>query len=653
MNRSFYDTEGQASRRFEILNRVASLACENMDDEYFWPEMLSGVARENYTKNPFTQQMRGWLASAFINSGRTDLYPVANEIWRRMFREERLSGAFSVRTLIPTFIDHKDALDADVQEIFLTVIRRHCRKILADNVAYQGINDNFPSMDMACGILGGHLVEDSEAYEKGLLLLSQLEAMFTRRGLASEYTSPTYLCIALSPVADVAEYAADPEIRRRALLCEERMLLDLCAHYHAETCQMAGPCSRTYLVDCAGHTGGARQIYYLLFGEQSCVNIKNTLLSRWNGEDGEIIHNSYAYMISELASHARSTYHLPVYLADLALKKSYPFRFTATTDCRDRIDLAPEPMILYPGGKNCVHTYMTKNYAVGFGDADFSSGVQTNLAHLVYRRRPVTSQKDIATLFCKYNINDLDIGEAHEYPCGFKSTVEHYLDQGRKLGVSKDNTGLLLYKPKLWAKDNCTALSLDILLPVIYGDPDVLRVGDHDVSANGTGELYSAEEPTPIRISDGPVQIGILPILPDDLGRRAAIRIKRVNGFLVISLINYEGPARSFTENELHCIRNGFILEVRDNDECSPQEMDSLLRSWTYSSDLRQYDNFPSMCDMKCSRPGLSFAISYSPISERVMYRTVNGFDAEEPVLLCDGIDITQIPFYSENWNRP
>ncbi|MBR3691635.1 MAG: hypothetical protein IKL89_02910 [Clostridia bacterium] len=648
MNRDLYDAAGQAARRQEILSRIAELAAQNMGEDLFWPDMFKGCPRENYTRNAFAQQMRGWLASAFVNAGRTDLYPCANEIWRRMFREERLAGSFSVRTLIPTLLTHPEAIAEDVQEIFRTVIARHCRKILSDNVAYQGINDNFPSMDMACGILGGELVGDADAYAKGLRLLSQLEGMFSRRGLASEYTSPTYLCIALSPVADVAEYASDSEIRRRALLCEERMLLDLCAHYHAETCQLAGPNSRTYLVDCAGHTGGARQLFYLLFGDRSPVNITNTLLTRWGGAEGELIHNSYAYMISELASHARSVYHLPVYLADLALKKRYPFRFSATTECRDRIDIAPEPKILYPGGKSAVHTYMTENYAVGFGDADFSSGVQTNLAQLIYRRRPVTSQRDISTLFCKYNINDLPIGEAHTYPCGFHSASEHYLDQGRKLGISQDNTGILLYKPKIWGCEGCTSLALDIILPCIYGMPEEISVNAQPIKLC-RGELYAGEA-HPLRISDGPVQIGLVPLVFDNHGRDVAMRIRTVGDFLVISLYNYEGEARAFTEEELHCTRNGFILEVRDSAECAPADMEALLASWRFESHMRSYDNFPTMCDAKFDRPGLSFAISYSPISEMVMYRTVNGIDAPEPVLSCDGIDTASLPFASDRW---
>lgn len=665
----FYDEAGQSVRRKEVLNRICDVAIAGMTSDFNWeplPDSLADVdisdvqqvfrriGDKAYIR--VSPQVRGWIASAFVNAEREELYSTANEIWRDIGTNGQICGSFVIRTIIPTLMDHPEAIAADVQDLMREAIARHNKHVLSENVAFQGINDNFPSMDMACAILGGHMLGDTKAYEKGLLLLSQQEDMFSRRGLASEYTSPNYVSIALSPVADVAKYAPDPEVRRRALACEERMMLDLCAHYHPETCQMAGPYSRTYMVDCCGHTNGARQLYYLLFGDKTPVNIMNTLLTGWKGAEGEIMHNSCTYMIGELASHARSTYHLPAYLADLALNKTYPFEFYATCDSRDRIDIAPEPTTLFPGGKNAVYTYMTQNYAIGFGASDFSTGVQTNLAHLLYRRRPVTSQADIGTIFCKYNINNMDPNTAHygkhPYPGGFSAAVEHYLDQGRKLGIYSHNTGMLLYKPKLWARSGCTSLTLDIMMPCHYGPPENIWLGNKKVDLSGDGVLAESTDVCQILIQDGPVFAGIVPILPDNLGRNAAVRITRRGKFLIISLINYEGDKRDFSDLELHCARSGFVLEVRDETESRINEMQKLLSSWSITSKIKYYDQYPSMCDVLAQRPGLSFALSYSPINESVMYRTVNKTELPEPVLYCTGLDEKVVPFYSERWAK-
>jgi hypothetical protein len=52
------------------------------------------------------------------------------------------------------------------------------------------------------------------------------------------------------------------------------------------------------------------------------------------------------------------------------------------------------------------------------------------------------------------------------------------------------------------------------------------------------------------------------PLLLTNHGRRAAVTVRRNNGYLSISFYNYEGPPRRFTRKELLSTLNGFVAEI-------------------------------------------------------------------------------------------
>ena len=64
-------------------------------------------------------------------------------------------------------------------------------------------------------ILGGEYFGDAAAVEHGMWNLRQLRDLLTRRGLLSEYTSPTYSPLSILNLAEVARAAAPPPDRRR------------------------------------------------------------------------------------------------------------------------------------------------------------------------------------------------------------------------------------------------------------------------------------------------------------------------------------------------------------------------------------------------------------------------------------------------------
>jgi hypothetical protein len=74
--------------------------------------------------------------------------------------------------------------------------------------------------------------------------------------------------------------------------------------------------------------------------------------------------------------------------------------------------------------------------------------------------------------------------------------------------------------------------------------------------------------------TDGEVYVGIVPLKPDNLGHSADVTVWRDGDETVISIINYEGPAKVFWEYRSlggpfwkGNVRNGFVLWIASRGE--------------------------------------------------------------------------------------
>ncbi len=169
--------------------------------------------------------------------------------------------------------------------------------------------------------------------------------------------------------------------------------------------------------------------------------------------------------------------------------------------------------------------------------------------------------KDFKVLISRYQVND----------SGPDVASLHHDEQGRIHTLQDKGTIVVAYKPKKEVK-KVRNLRLDIQIP-LYEDVDELYVGHRPLSPHAPnvatgGRRGNGHRPgtdNRIYLRDGDVYIGILPMQPTDLGAVRPLRIRRYNGFLLISIYNLDAPvAREFDDATLDHCRNGFVLELAD-----------------------------------------------------------------------------------------
>lgn len=127
---------------------------------------------------------------------------------------------------------------------------------------FHGFNDNMPAMATRSLILAGDLLDRPDLSERGMVQLHMLADHFIRRGLISEYNSPTYSPITFTALMDVAETTRNAEAGTLARQCAERVLLDILCHWHPEMACPMGSASRAYL---NGMTPGMNNLTALMW----------------------------------------------------------------------------------------------------------------------------------------------------------------------------------------------------------------------------------------------------------------------------------------------------------------------------------------------------------------------------------------------------
>ena len=649
----YIDPEAIERRRAAAFRAFAKLHAGSFDENGRW---VYAPAPDNYCPPGADLPPREllWACLGFFATREPAAVRVGQRILDRFVREgscyRGVHGGFDMHAAVNIYCRYPEYLTPETEKLIIDGIRGVCPTILDDTCNYTGINDNFPSMYCFTALVGGRLAGLPELEAKGRTLLDTLCAMLRRRGFISEYNSPTYTGISAHAMADIVELHPDEEIRAKALACETRIWADILGHYQPPTGTLAGPHSRTYTVDDAGHEHAVRDIIWLELGDGPvAVGPIETTLSALEGSEGQIMHNDPIHLQTNCIFHLCGHYHVPEELAAACIGRVYPYHITGTTECRSRSDVHPAyPDFVYPGGAYPVTTYMTQDYSLGAALKDFSAGCQTETFRLTWRTKTYyTKQADIGALFVKYLMDNH--GE-NEKPTEYNtSPFNHYIvDKGRKHCVACDDSALLLARPKHWAEKNLRSLRLSVMLPIMYRMPDSLTVGGQAVDLSGDGVLWHGPVGN-IVLTDANIVVGLRPLEVTDLGRADAITVRRDERFLLIELVNREGEPADFSRTDVFTCRNGFLAEIRTADAVGGREgMEALLDSWEISDRLLCLDTATRERYVDAARPGLSFSVCVSMPTEDVKYATVNGRPLPSPKLAIDGFDVNTLPLMDE-----
>lgn len=235
---------------------------------------------------------------------------------------------------------------------------------------FHGHNDNMPSKATLGMILGGKYFSDVGAVEHGIWNLRQLAELLSRRGLISEYNSPTYTSLTLVNLTEMAEHAKNETARELAALCLERIWAEVLEHFHAPTGMLGGPYSRAYQLDSTGHLSTMNLLLWTVMGDRLIPKPIEEL----RRENVRLVHHhgEHAHAVGLLSWVASAELRPPEYLMAWLESRKYPFTLKATAE-------RAEGGALYHSGEVLTTHYQEADFALGSSDADSWSQMQAEV----------------------------------------------------------------------------------------------------------------------------------------------------------------------------------------------------------------------------------------------------------------------------------
>lgn len=639
MNMGMNSPEEQRKR----CDAIAKTVTEYLD------RVVSEDGRPAESLGPVALRERLYMALAYVRSGEERKIKKADKILQNAVYHR---CHFSPMIALQLLTKYGKLLEEASCKLLLTYVESHMEEFEGDALDYLGVNDNFPSMATYTLIMGGQVLGRPELVRRGKERLGHFKALFTRRGTASEYNSPTYSPIQLLAMAELTNNAEDEEIRETARFCQWRIWADMLGHFHRETCHMAGPYSRAYADDSAAYAALADCSYYALLGDALPVNITNTLLQSAEGCADAYSHNGIVFGQINTVWFTDTVYSCPEELIALAMKKEYPYEMWATTEFTSSTDSpATEERTEYegelynyeyPAGTGRITTYMTADYGLGTATHEFHNGIQTDSFHLLYRReKQVQRQRDIGTVYARYLVNEKE-------PSPDMVLLE---DDGRKLGIQKQNTAMVLYKPKPVKQKQVHSMKLSLILPLPAEWKGEVWLGSRKAGRQeGDAEslVGASVSPCSVYIKDGPVYMAYHPLLLTDHGRKNAAAVEKKGNFLMISFYNYEGETRDFTMREFLLTGNGFVAEIGSEEEWGSFEAfrnglgEHVIRDEWQST---IHSRFSTLRKTSFEKEGLRMECEYSPVTEGIKQISVNGEPLSPEKLHISGFDTDSLPF--------
>lgn len=609
------------------------------------------------TSRPAIARERYWLSHALYSHGDSVL---ADAVIRRANVSQLDNGIYINFDIFHTnfatalLLEHRDKMAGDVRQNLEERVRegfaiepgnRRC------DFQIHGYNDNMPAEATLGLILGGELLDEPAAVEHGLWNLRQFRALLYRRGIHSEWNSPTYSPVTLHCIAEIAEYSRHSEIREIALKIEERLWLDLAGRFHPEIGVLAGPHSRAYTIDAIAHLSNAASMLWFVLGDA----VHPSPMELFKPESGLVLHHEgdFPFNVAQMCIFAIDAYHPPAAALELFARKTYPFRAIATTEQGDG---GPDN----PGSTNRLETVLEPDFAVGTSCIFSGSGGETY--SVLYKRKPqVRSFRDVGKVYHKFVVNEDLPGEmiiaTDDKGLPYSNAGEKYLISVCSMATLQSGTSVLVAtSPQLSLgglediKDPqpITRLNEMITFPSYFGGADEVRIGDKALGS-WSGEAQHGEW---IGCRRGRLLIAFRPLAyTADLGP-ARITLEKINQYEVIRITFYQGPARTFTRFELRRIFGGFIAE-----HASIDDYPSLAAFMEDLSPARFTDQYWTTRRIRYRRPAgkktkaLEMEISWSPGSTTTRFTAINGRPpAQDTRVQFDGLKESDFPFLSEPW---
>lgn len=526
---------------------------------------------------------------------------------------------FTPNILTQLMVKHEKILYPEVKKKVSEYLSIHFEDILAYDMDFVGVNDNFPCMATYTALVGGEFFGNEKAIEVGRKRLKALHKMLSRRNLLSEYTSRCYTSMSLYHIALIATDVRDEQMKKLALECEEKIWYDIAVHYFPVFNMLAGPYSRAYDGDIlANRIREDSLLYYMIFGKGDIEEFRSC------GGCDEL------EMDARICWYFNAEYHFPEKYY-VIFNKKYPFEVNLTAEIgpsrfhilSDRLngdkDHIAESMLEdsldeYPAGVSVNTTYMEESFALGTALRQFHSSAGSESNFLIYAKNGTPR-----TVYSRYVINNKILGKVNYDKWMDMEEMPTLLEEGRKLGIQDKSTALVAYKPSYFNHDEINEMRMSVIFALKGDRLDRVNINGEDLAE----DKRVFEKAEPVFIEDGEVFMAFIPTEVTNLGRKYSMQFQYINGYAEISYFNYIGETKGFRKNEMLLSSNGYIEIIKSKkdfksfddfvNKYKKYELDDKTKSCAHTRGAHDRILSFKNCDT-------TLEIEFSPLTEGIRY---------------------------------
>ena len=616
-------------------------------------------------------RMELYGTNAFFLGNKKDI-AFANTIIRHVkevLKPEPGPNVFSANAIASILALHDSKLEPDTLKFSEEYLEAVVPFGMTADFQFHGYNDNMPVMWTWALTLAGDRFERKDFREVAWANLNQLKDLLRRRGTVAEY-GIGYATHRLTGIANIAECAKECEFRKMAEEIEARLWAEQLGHWHPKLGVICGASMR----------GGPplpteiSALYCHVFGsdvEKPWMPVLEHLDSvefvKESGKDPK--EYVFCYPLCYLPEFAGATYHVPDKLAKLVYEKPENFSFQCTAEngyvnsgifCKQipvygvggiliTAKLTDEVVVIKDAPElgaqpHGLTTFLGRNYGLGSSTVNMFNTSHALRCSYSRTEKPVR-KADLGDMFIRYNINGKipdgrnknTYWKGKEYPAEAENYCNLYHDQGRHACLQHDNTVMCLMTPQYQEWWDVRNMRAELFFYQGEGKVKGVYVGGEKISHFP----FSTEKEERIDFDEGSVFMSIHPLIGRHLERSCAMKIWESEQYLVVSLYNYEGPSREFTQHEMPKLGNGFVMETRDAEEFA--DFASFQAQMAEARVLDQL--YGGRRRVHYARPGLRLSMHYCPYTHTRMQASVNGREQTIPQLAFTGGKERGLPF--------
>ena len=520
--------------------RLYDLAVRDLTSRF---DAAPGLVRDPFLPERHSPHHSLWYATSLLNSDEIGAAePIVSKVlamqelregdphygnFRWHFEDEAVADLNACQFVLEALVRMPlDKLSPDVRQRVFEAMR--LAFVEAERLDVHWTYTNIFLLDLHNRILGGELLGEEAIVRGGVERLRDWARKTQEVGSPHEFNSPTYSAVQLNCLADIGSRAGDADVRALAVQMEQLVWRHVAKYWHAPTMQLGGPHSRAYRRDIVGASGFLKVVLYKLLGDERLL----AKTPYYEGPDAE------GHVIV-----AGTEYHCPGEVAEM-------LRTAGTREVHEVVALDPRIESAALVTPDFTLGTMSRPYGVGAPPEHWPM----DDACIAYWRRE--EEPGYGVLYARYRVNAGRVGEQTRQAASWHDIWEDGTFRTAQSG------GRAIVANGLTPRGQRPITSMRLDMRMLGVEPgDVVEDGGRFVVAGGD------------------VYVGIVPLAPEALGHSESVVLWRDADETVISLVNYEGPAKVFWEYRSLAgpfwkgnLRNGFAIWIAARNEFASVE---------------------------------------------------------------------------------